>query len=486
MRSLESVVRQAPRVRAVVAGDLILDRYVEGDVSRINPEAPVPVVRAHRERFGLGGAANTALNLAALGAEVRLLGAVGEDEDGALLCDLASKAGIDASATVAEGGRITTRKTRVISRSQHLLRVDWETDRPLAPAGVERLADAAFAGEAPDILVLSDYAKGVLTEGLLSRVLQEGRKRSIPVLVDPKGREFSRYAGAYLVTPNRAEAEAWSGSSLSEEDAIRRCLASLKKDLDLRAAVITLGSGGLAWIDDQDVHHRERARAREVFDVTGAGDTVLAALAFFLGAGAALHEAARLANVAAGIAVGRVGAVAVSREEILERILDAGDGPERKFVDRSALEAVLEARRRRGSKIVFTNGCFDVLHRGHVEFLRFCRAQGDFLVVGLNSDRSVRALKGPSRPVNAEADRAAVLAALESVDLIAVFDEDTPERIIETVKPDVLVKGEDWREKGVVGREFVEGRGGKVVLAPLVPGYSTTEALDRMREREGG
>ena len=483
MPDLAAIVRDSKAPRALVIGDAILDRYVEGEVERINPEAPVPVVHARRDRSGLGGAANVARNLQVLGCETRLLGVVGADEDGALLRSLCEQEGIRAGGLLADPGRPTTKKTRVISQGHHLLRVDWEEVSPIPEALEREIAGLAFTGPgSPQVVVLSDYAKGVLTPGLLREVIEEGARRGVPVLVDPKGRDFRRYAGAFLATPNRGEAEAFCGTRLRAEPEIREALRSLRDGLSLRAAVITLGAGGIAWLDERGEFGSVRPEAREVFDVTGAGDTVIAALACFLGAGAPLGEALRIANVAAGIKVGRVGTAAIRREEILGRLL-GGPGGGSKVLERSAVRAWAAHRRAAGKRIVFTNGCFDLLHRGHVEYLRFCRSHGDVLIVGLNTDRSVRALKGEGRPVNREADRAEVLAALEAVDGVVLFDEDTPDAIVREVEPDVLVKGEDWREKGVVGREFVEARGGKVVLAPLVKGYSTTSLLDRAAEK---
>jgi D-beta-D-heptose 7-phosphate kinase/D-beta-D-heptose 1-phosphate adenosyltransferase len=480
-----SAVRGLEPVRALVVGDVILDRYVEGAVERINPEAPVPVVHARRERFALGGAANVARNLRALGCDVALLGVVGDDEAGETLRALCESEAIDAAGLLQDPGRPTTRKTRVISRSQHIVRVDWEEARPLSADLEARFAEAAFGdGPAPGVVVLSDYAKGMLAGALVQSLVKAGREKGVPVLVDPKGRDFSKYAGAHLVTPNRGEAEAWSHRALEGDAEVREVLAALKAKLDLRASVVTLGAEGMAWLDEADRFGRLAAEAREVFDITGAGDTVIATLACFLGAGLPLETALRIANVAASISVGSVGTVSVSREEILQRL--EGERPpwERKRIAREDLEAWARGQRDRGRRVVFTNGCFDVLHRGHVEYLRFCRDQGDVLVVGLNSDASVRALKGEGRPVNPEEDRAAVLAALESVDAVSVFGEETPAAIIEQVCPDVLVKGEDWRDKGVVGREFVEGRGGTVVLAPLLEGYSSSGTIRKLEPDE--
>jgi len=468
----------------VVVGDLILDRYVEGSVERINPEAPVPVVHARRERFGLGGAANVARNLKVLECDVTLLGVVGDDEAGAALRRLCAREGIPEDGILVDSGRPTTKKTRVIAQGQHLVRVDWEESRSLSPELEGRFAELAFEGSAaPQVVVLSDYAKGVLTDGLVRTLVEEGAKRKVPVLVDPKGRDFGRYAGAFLITPNRGEAEAWFGAPLREADRIGEALNALKEALGLKAAVVTLGTDGMAWLDGEGCFGRLEAEAREVFDITGAGDTVLATLACFLGSGRTLEESLRIANIAAGISVGRIGTTAVSRAEILDRLLAASTDLERKLVARPQLPSWIGAHRVRGRRIVFTNGCFDVLHRGHVEYLRFCRDQGDVLVVGLNSDDSVRALKGEGRPVNPEEDRAAVLASLEAVDAVTVFGEETPAKIIEEACPDVLVKGEDWRDKGVVGREFVEGRGGEVVLAPLLEGYSSSGTIGKQKER---
>jgi D-beta-D-heptose 7-phosphate kinase/D-beta-D-heptose 1-phosphate adenosyltransferase len=481
LRTLEKILREGKPVRTLVVGDLILDRYVEGKVERINPEAPVPVVHARKERLSLGGAANTARNLKVLGGSVRLLGAVGQDDDGEALRGLCAENGIAGEGILSDPERQTTKKTRVIARGAQLVRVDWEDPVPLGKTQEAKLLAEAFLGpDLPEMIVLSDYGKGVLTPSVLEHLIREGEEKGIPVLVDPKGRDFEKYTGAFLVTPNRKEAEGWIGNPLVEEADFKKALTALKEKLRLRASVITLGPEGLAWLDEKGEFGRLQAQAREVFDITGAGDTVIATLAYFLGSGLPLKDALGLANLAAGISVGRVGAVAVGREEILERLL--GTPPlSRKILDREGARTFADAERRDGKTVVFTNGCFDILHRGHVEYLRFCREQGDSLIVGLNADTSVSKLKGPGRPLNQETDRATLLAALESVDAVVVFDEETPANIIRVVEPDVLVKGEDWREKGVVGREFVEARGGKVILAPLLEGFSTSDILQRLR-----
>jgi D-beta-D-heptose 7-phosphate kinase/D-beta-D-heptose 1-phosphate adenosyltransferase len=468
----------APRV--LVVGDLILDRYVSGDVQRISPEAPIAVLAAARREERLGGAGNVATNLRAMGAAVEILGFVGADEDGDVVLGLFDSFGVEHGACVRDASRPTTVKTRFVSGVQQMLRVDWEDARSASGVNEEALlARVAPAIATADAVVLSDYGKGVLTPRVLELALRTCKERGVPVLVDPKGTDFTRYRGATLLTPNRKEAELALGRSLKSLEDVPAAARDLKRIAALHASVITLGADGIYFEDADGTNGLVPTTAQQVFDVTGAGDTVISHLALALGSGWKLADAVVLANTAAGLVVGKRGAASVTRNEVREALGDHV-GRERKVVDESGLDALVARWRQEGRRIVMTNGCFDVLHAGHVGYLRFARSQGDVLIVGVNDDASVKRLKGAGRPVNGIEDRMEVLAALEMVDAVLPFGDDTPAALVERVTPHVLVKGEDWREKGVVGRDWVERHGGKVVLAPLLAGRSTTATLEKL------
>ncbi len=481
-RELQSLVEQLGHPRVLIVGDLILDRYVSGDVTRISPEAPIPILTARSSEERLGGAGNVAANLVGMEAKVDVVGVLGDDGWGRALRALIEAQGIDTSGCVVDASRPTIQKTRMMSGSHQMLRVDYEDSRPVSGQASEAmLALLPARVKAAQAVVLSDYGKGVLTPAVLRTVIDTARAAGVPVLVDPKGSDFTRYRGATLVTPNRKEAEQALGRALGSLDLLPQAADDLMKNAELDAAVITLGPDGIYFKEKRGSGGHVTAQARAVFDVTGAGDTVVAQLAIYLAAKKSLREAVALANQAAGIVVGRLGTHAVTRKELVARLREARPH-EGKVVQPGELDLFLAAWRKEGRRIVFTNGCFDVLHVGHIEYLRFARAHGDVLLVGANDDASVRRLKGESRPVNPLADRMGVLAALEMVDAVTSFSEDTPAKIIERVSPHVLVKGQDWAEKGVVGREWVEAHGGQVVLAPLVPGKSTTSILERARD----
>lgn len=479
MRHLSAWLHPARPPRVLLVGDMMLDRYQHGATERISPEAPVVVLAATREECLLGGCGNVAANLAALGAQVTCVSVVGRDGSATEVRALMARAGLSDAGLVEDGSRPTSRKTRVVSQSQQLLRIDEERTHALEP-GVERelLARVEAALPATDIVVLSDYGKGVLTRAVLERLCRGGS--GVRVLVDPKGRDYAKYRGAYAITPNKLEAETATGIILDGEGSTRRAALELCRIAGLHAAVITLGARGMyCCLADGSREWSVPAVARSVYDVTGAGDTVLSVMAFALAAGADLEDAMRLATVAAGIVVQRFGVVAVTPAEIEGALVDA-TGSDGKVVDRVELLERLALERRAGRRIVFTNGCFDVLHVGHLQYLQEARAQGDLLVVGVNDDASVRRLKGEGRPVNRAEDRAALLAGLECVSLVTTFAEDTPLELIQAVTPDVLVKGADWAGKGVVGREWVERHGGRVVLAAVREGHSTTSTLRRL------
>jgi len=491
--SLADTVRNLGHPKILVVGDLVLDRYVFGTVSRISPEAPIPVFKAEEEEFRLGCAGSAARNLRVLGAEVFLAGYVGRGEYADDLLGLAGELSIDTRGIHRVSDRPTFRKTRMIATiagkgvgGQQVLRVDREDLWPFKPEDEAKLTVAALMVlEEADLVVLSDYAKGTLTPAMIRTVIDAARKKGIPVLVDPKPPDYERYRGATAITPNRAEAQAHVGYPVTDLETARRAGRKLREDLDLDAALITLDKDGIYVSTDGPGDGIYPIVPREIFDVTGAGDIVIAVLAMAMAAGTGYADAVRIANVASGIEIGRLGVVPVSRAEILEVLHEEGRTRSgRKRLPIEDLVEVLEARRQRGEKIVFTNGCFDVLHAGHVRLLSTARAEGDALVVGLNSDASIKRLKGEDRPVREETDRVQVLSELESVDHIIVFDGDTPLPEIEAIRPDVLVKGEDWRDKGVVGEEIVLAAGGRVFLVPLIPGLSSTRLINKMKAGE--
>ncbi|MEH6639627.1 MAG: bifunctional D-glycero-beta-D-manno-heptose-7-phosphate kinase/D-glycero-beta-D-manno-heptose 1-phosphate adenylyltransferase HldE [Porticoccaceae bacterium] len=459
----------------LVVGDLMLDRYWHGSTSRVSPEAPVPVVKVEDQQDRVGGAGNVGLNIAALGAGVRVVGVVGRDEAAAVLKSRLEAAGIQALLTEAKD-KATITKLRIISRQQQLLRLDFEDAYSADDAAgiveqVEQLLPQVQA------VVLSDYAKGALHAP--GELIALARAANIPVLVDPKGDDFSRYAGATLLTPNIAELEAVVGVCASEAELSEKGLA-LIAELGLEALLVTRGEKGMTLLRPGHKELHLPARAREVYDVTGAGDTVIAVLAAALTAGEDFPEAVTLANLAASIVVGKSGTAAVSAPE-LRRALQLEKGSERGVVNATQLLADLEDARSGGEKIVFTNGCFDLLHAGHVAYLEQARTLGDRLVVAVNSDDSVRKLKGEGRPINTVDRRMAVLAGLEAVDWVVAFADDTPEALLAVLKPDILVKGGDYDKEGVVGWEIVEAYGGEVRALNLVDDCSTTAMVEKIQ-----
>lgn len=489
MTTLSERVQRLAHPRILILGDLILDEYVVGDVSRISPEAPIPVLDVKREEHKIGGAGNVAANVVAMGGRASVLGAIGDDRAGEVLTELLRGLGIDTAPIVKAKDRRTIIKSRHMAGPQQLVRVDREDRIPIA--GEAEAAAFAYVnrhvGEF-DLVIVSDYGKGLLTRGLLDTVISAARAAKVRVLVDPKGSDYTRYEGASIVTPNRAEAELATGRPIRNTAAgtprIEDLVAAaewLLRECDLEAAVITLGKDGVFFMAaDQRAPHVIPTQARQVYDVTGAGDTVIAHLGLHLAGGASLEEAVRLANAAAGLVVAKLGTATVRREELLD-VLTASEARVGKVVQSEAeLDRLLTELRASGKVIVFTNGVFDILHAGHLKYLREARAAGDVLVVGVNDDASVKRLKGPERPINPLEDRALLLSGLEVVDCVVPFSEDTPERLVKRVSPHVLVKGEDWAQKGVVGREWVEAQGGRVLLMKLVEGKSTTNVIERV------
>jgi D-beta-D-heptose 7-phosphate kinase/D-beta-D-heptose 1-phosphate adenosyltransferase len=467
--------------RVLCIGDVMLDHYVYGQVERVSPEAPIPVLWIEREMKTLGGAGNVLRNLRALGAAASFISVVGNDEAGREIGRLVeAQDGAEAHVLV-QPQRMTTVKTRYIAGNQQLLRADRESAIPLDPYIREdmlRLARELVADHS--VVVISDYAKGVLTEGVALEIIRAAHEAGARVIVDPKGGDPIRYRNADLVKPNRRELAHATGMPVATDSEIIAAARSLIERCGFNAVLASLGAEGSVLISVDGTAHIQRAEVREVFDVSGAGDTVVAAVAAALAVGVGLTDAARLGNIAAGIVVSKIGTAVVYASELTAalngRDLHAAD----KVVPRSHALDLVARWRRHGLKIGFTNGCFDLLHPGHVALLGQAKAACDRLVVGLNSDASTARLKGQRRPIQSEAERAAVLSSLSAVDLIVVFEEDTPMELIRDIRPQLLVKGDDYRLDEVVGADFVKHAGGEVLLAKVVPGYSTTATIARL------
>lgn len=465
------------RAQILVVGDVMLDRYWHGSASRISPEAPVPVIKVGQSEDRPGGAGNVALNIASLGAGASLISVIGRDDAGEVLQKRLRAAAIHTDFQIS-ASKPTITKLRVVSRHQQILRMDFE-ERYGRDDSSEFSQKAAQVMPGVHALVLSDYAKGSLQD--CQALIAMARQQQIPVLVDPKGGDFSRYRGATLLTPNMLEFEQVVGVCASEQEMVKKG-AELMRELDLQALLVTRGEQGMTLLRPNHAELHLPARAREVFDVTGAGDTVIAVVAASIASGKSLPDAVALANLAAGIAVAKSGTAAVSAPE-LRRALQDEQGSERGVLSEEQLLLAIQDAHERGEKIVFTNGCFDIIHAGHVAYLEDARRQGDRLVVAINTDASVKRLKGEGRPINPVDRRMAVLAGLESVDWVLSFDDDTPERLLQNIKPDVLVKGGDYTRDQVVGREIVEGYGGTVKVLSLVDSCSTTAIVNKIRQQ---
>ncbi|MBM3550228.1 MAG: D-glycero-beta-D-manno-heptose-7-phosphate kinase [Alphaproteobacteria bacterium] len=464
-----------------VLGDVMLDRFVYGQVERVSPEAPVPVLHFQSETFMLGGAGNVARNIAALGGKVTLIGALGEDKSAELIAGpLIAEEGVEGY-FLRRPGVPTTVKTRFVSDGQQIMRLDVERKQELTEAESDDIVGRFETALATiDAVVLSDYAKGILTPGVIGRIIALAGAHMIPVVVDPKSLDVMRYAGATALTPNRSEAEAITHLECRTDESAQTAARRICELAGVDAVVMTRGAQGMTIFDRAAAGAAisVQAVAREVFDVSGAGDTVVAALALSLAAGLDVTSGARVANAAAGIAVGKRGTGVVRAIELAAALFGSAQG-DPKIVERRAALAIVCDWKRQGLKVGFTNGCFDLLHPGHVELLKRSRAGCDRLLVALNSDASARRLKGPTRPVQNETARSRVMASIASVDLVTLFEEDTPLELIDLLKPDVLIKGADYTIETVVGADVVQAYGGKVLLVPLEAGHSTSSIIAR-------
>jgi D-beta-D-heptose 7-phosphate kinase / D-beta-D-heptose 1-phosphate adenosyltransferase len=490
---LIELVEKIGRPRVLVVGDVMLDRYIWGDAERISQEAPVILLRADKREERLGGASSVATMLKALQADVSLVGVTGNDADGTRLREILDELEVEHVGVALDKKRPTTVKERYIGRAQHkhpqqMLRVDFETREPVkneVEASLCRSIEIE-AGSA-DLILISDYDKGVCTPRIMVTAIAAAKSRGIRIIADPiRGSDYTKYRGLSSMTPNRLEAGMATGRNVESHEEALAAARQLRDDLQLEAGIVTLDKDGMALVHSDGTEAIYPTRPRQVYDITGAGDMVMSVLGLALAAGADYASAIRLANVAGGLEVEKVGVATVTREEILNDLIHspAAADPHAAFTKLRVLSRLLpelQARRRLGQRIAFTNGCFDILHSGHVQYLNEARAQADCLVVGLNTDAGVRGLKGPGRPINSEDARAAVLAGLTAVDFLVLFDEATPMELIRAIKPEVLVKGADYRKEQVVGADLVESYGGRVHLAGLREGYSTSKLIQQMR-----
>ncbi len=490
--NLTHIVSTVGRPDILLVGDFMLDKYVWGEVKRISQEAPIPVINVTSEEVRPGGAGSVANNLAHLGANVYCYGVIGDDDEGKLLREILSNLRIETDGIVEDRNRPTTVKVRMMGHLQsagrgvqQLLRVDYErTDEIQGKIQDEIITRVKNKVQNLDVILISDMNKGVVSEQIMKNVISYGKEQNVPVIVDPRyDDDYDKYKGATAIVPNRYETELSTGIKITGIDSLRVAGKKLLEGLSLEYVIITADKDGIFLYNKNGEYNLIPTVPRDVYDVSGAGDMVLSVLGFVVGGGNSFEDAVSIVNIAAGIEVGKIGAVPVSRSEILSELMGGQNPLYSKIKVLDDLEKILDKHRKNKDRIVFTNGCFDILHVGHIEYLKFSRLAGDVLVVGLNTDESVRVQKGHKRPFVSEDERARLVSALEDVDYVVLFNEQTPESLIRRVKPDILVKGEDWREKGVVGREFVESYGGKVLLAPLVKGVSTTDIVSKVLER---
>ena len=470
-------LNQKLQPKILVIGDLMIDKYLWGECNRVSPEAPVQVINVSKETKVLGGAGNVAHNLVTLGSNVKVLSVIGGCKTSNELKNLFKEINLSIDYLIEQKNRVTSKKTRIISSQQQVIRYDIESNDDIDVVSEKKLV-ALFKSVLNDLdlVVLSDYGKGVLTTNVTKEIIKIANSNNIKVIVDPKGSDYSKYTSAYLLTPNKKEAGVATGINISDKDSLKKALVYLKNSCDLNTSLITLSEDGIAFFDDELRIHP--TVAREVYDVTGAGDTVLASLGFALSCNYSIEEAIEFANLAAGIVVGKIGSATTTLDEIAEYKSSLHKSTiETRIKTRNEIQIVSQRLRNNGKKLVFTNGCFDIIHSGHISYLETTKSYGDVMIVGLNSDQSVRVLKGESRPVNSQEDRALILAALRVVDYVVIFDEDTPYELIKAIRPHTLVKGGDYEGKAVIGEDLVED----CKLVKFVNGKSTTKTIEKIR-----
>ena len=468
--------KQHPKI--LVIGDLMVDHYIWGKCNRISPEAPVQVVNVKEESNRLGGACNVAANLIAFGAKVSLCGIIGKDEFGKWLISELHAQNIDITHIIPTPTRPTTQKSRILISNQQVLRVDREKGEDIDENLQEEILSSLKRKMRDfDAVILSDYAKGLLTPKLTKSIIKLARSEGKPILVDPKGNDYSKYQNATLLTPNKLEAQIATQIPINDDESLKQAMKKLQKECKLDICLVTLSEEGIAILDKKKLV-KSPTIAKEVYDVTGAGDTVIAALAFGLSGGLNIYEACHFANAAAAVVIGKIGSASANFSEIVA-FLHNGSYSTSKIISKDELAMLLPSLREK--KIVFTNGCFDLLHAGHISYLQQARGLGDLLIVGLNSDSSVKRLKGENRPINNQNDRVLMLCALECVDFVVIFDEDTPLELIKLIKPHTLVKGEDYKGKEVVGSQIAK----EVILADFIKGKSSSLIIQKIAQKFG-
>ena len=471
---MDRIRKKRPNI--VVIGDLMIDHYIWGSCERISPEAPVQVVNVNRENSVLGGAGNVINNLLSLGADVSIYSVVGDDANATEMNKMLTEIEPKTLSLVTEEGRRTTKKSRIIASNQQVIRYDDETTLDITQQSEILLLDALEKNiSLYEMVILSDYGKGVLTPTLTKNIIDLAKKLNKPILVDPKGRDYSKYKGATLLTPNKKEASLAMQIDICDDASLDKAIQKLKSDIELEYSIITLSEDGMALLDDEV--KTIPTVAREVYDVTGAGDTVIASLGVALASGLNIEEACDFSNKAAAVVVAKVGSATVTLNEIeeYEHSLNQGKS-ESKIKNFEEIERIAKRLKEQGRNVIFTNGCFDILHRGHATYLQKAKELGDILILGLNSDESIRRLKGVGRPINSLEDRAFLIGALESIDFVVPFSEDTPYKLIELIKPNILVKGADYRGAEVVGSDIAD----EVVLIDFVAGKSTTSLIEKI------
>lgn len=469
------LLNKAPKI--LVIGDLMIDHYLWGSSKRISPEAPVPVVKIDHESTTLGGAGNVVQNLQVLGAKIDLISIIGECSTSKDMLTLLEKINIDTKYIVKENGRLSAKKSRLISSQLQVARYDQETSSPISSKSEDKLLSILtdILEKEYDCILLSDYGKGLLTNKFTQRIIKLANKRSIKVLVDPKGLDYSKYKGAYLLTPNKQEASNATKIEIMDDKSLKIAIKALKNHCKLEISIITLSENGIAIFDNN--FRQYSTSNREVFDVTGAGDTVLASLGFAISCKLNIDDSVKFANLAAGVVVGKIGSATASINEIINYESVINKSSSKKFIkDTSEIIRISKELKSNNNKIIFTNGCFDLIHFGHVKYLEDAKKYGDALIVGLNSDSSVKKLKGDNRPINNQSDRALILAALEVVDYVVIFDDDTPHDLIKKIKPDVLVKGGDYKGKKVSGSNFSK----QLKLIDFIEGRSTSRLIEKI------
>ena len=477
---LYNSILKFPNLSILVIGDLILDEYLYGEIERISPEAPVQVVDIKEKSDTLGGAANVANNIISLGAKVFLTGVIGDDKTGSLFIKRLKEKGISTDGIFIDHKRPTTKKTRVIANNQHVIRLDQESRDKIHPEIEKKIIEFALSNiNKIDAIVISDYAKGVITENIIPSILKSSCQK--PIIVDPKGKDFTKYRGATAITPNRKEAIQASG----QKDVIKAGRKFLE-ELQLKAVVVTLGKDGIFFIENSGNHAHIPAFAKEVYDVSGAGDTVISCISLSMASGLSCYESAYLANMAGGIAVGKLGTAPVLKDELINALFLEGSGKTRKILTTSELVQKAIQLKKQGRKIVFTNGCFDLIHPGHIHLLKESKRLGDILIVALDDDDSVKRIKGAGRPILSQFERAQIISSLDCVDFVVIFSTDELTALLKSIKPDVLTKGEDYTLKEVVGKEIVERYGGKVILIPFSQRSSSSELINKIKNIGAG